>query len=163
MATADDWWVGGYIEAGASVTGGGTAYIPFVFQAATKANAEANDGAILLAGPFSSQNAAQNWANAYEKNPNTLHTGTTLPSGPGQPVTGSGTGPGGTGTEKGDSPPTGVLGGWLADITGFSGTNFVLRAVKVIVGGFLLIYGLTHLTGLNQIAGNLKTAVPLPV
>jgi hypothetical protein len=56
----------------------------------------------------------------------------------------------------------GGLGGWLAGISGFSGTNFVLRAVKVIAGGFLLIFGLTHLTGLNQIADQLKV-VPLPV
>src|SRR5487761_1682608 len=53
------WWVGGYIEAGMSAGGGQTAYLPFVFQAANKAQAEADSGAKLLAGPFSTQNAAQ--------------------------------------------------------------------------------------------------------
>lgn len=74
------WWVGGIIEAGMGSTGSrGTPYLPFVFEAPNQQSADKEAHmAKLLAGPFNSRSEAQNWANAYEKNPNTLHAGNDL-------------------------------------------------------------------------------------
>jgi len=52
---------------------------------------------------------------------------------------------------------------WTAAITGFSGTNFVIRAAKVIIGGVLLIVGLVHITGVGGAAADVARKVPLPV
>jgi hypothetical protein len=41
---------------------------------------------------------------------------------------------------------------WLAKVTGFSGTNFVLRAIKIVIGGVLLISGIVHLSGIDKAA-----------
>lgn len=129
------WWVGAYIEAGMSTSSsGGTAYLPFVFQDATKAQAQKDAGAKLLAGPFSTQADAQNWANSYESSPSTLHAGSGLSTS--------------TGTVTGDSPPS--LGNLVGSITGFHGSNFVIRAAKIIIGGALLLIGLAHLTGADN-------------
>lgn len=56
--------------------------------------------------------------------------------------------------------PTGNI---LGSIIGFSGTNFVLRAVKVIIGGVLLIIGLAHMTGADNAVFTLARKAPLPV
>jgi hypothetical protein len=157
------WWVGAYIEAGMGTGSSGTAYLPFVFQDATKAQAQKDAAAKLLAGPFDTQGQAQNWATAYERNPNTLHVGTTLPQGPGQPVKGGGTGPGGTGTSKGDKPPNpaaGLLSGWHLVLGGFGGLGG--RLLKVAFGGILIIAGVMRLTGAKQtILQVAKGAVPV--
>lgn len=53
---------------------------------------------------------------------------------------------------------------FLAEITGFSGTNFVKRAIKVIVGGFLLLIGLAHISGAdNELASALRDVKIVPV
>jgi|SRR5580698_9815789 hypothetical protein len=51
---------------------------------------------------------------------------------------------------------------WLAKITGFSGTNFVLRAVKVIIGGVLLISGIIHLAGIDKDALGIASKAVIP-
>lgn len=53
-----------------------------------------------------------------------------------------------------------ALSGW--SITGFSGTNFVLRAVKVIIGGVLLISGIIHLAGVDKDALGIAKNVVIP-
>jgi hypothetical protein len=50
---------------------------------------------------------------------------------------------------------------WIAQITGFSGTNFVIRAVKVIVGSVLLISGLIHLSGIDKDALGIASKIPV--
>jgi hypothetical protein len=50
---------------------------------------------------------------------------------------------------------------WIAEITGFSGTNFVLRAVKVIIGGVLLISGIIHLAGIDKDALGVASKIPI--
>ena len=144
---ATEWWVGAYIEAGMGTSSSGTPYLPFVFSAANETDAKANAGAKLLAGPFSTQAAAQTWANNYEKNPSTLHAGNDL-------------GTSGSTVEQGDSPPS--VSGFLASISGISGTNLVNRALKIVVGGALVIIGVAHMTGAS---GSLATAArkALPV
>lgn len=143
------WWVGGYIEAGMSISSsGGTPYLPFVFQDSTKAQAQKDAGAKLLAGPFSTQSDAQSWANSYEASPSTLHAGSGLSTS--------------TGTVTGDSPPS--LGNIVGSITGFHGTNFVIRAVKIVVGAGLLLIGLAHLTGAdNSIMNAARNVKVVPV
>lgn len=130
------WWVGGYIEAGAG--GSGTPYLPFVFQDATKAQAVKDAGAKLLAGPFATQDDAQNWANAYEKNPSTLHAGSGLsPS---------------TGTVQGDKAPAGAAGllTGLNAIGDFfarlSEGNTWLRLGEGLLGIILIAVGLARIT-----------------
>lgn len=53
--------------------------------------------------------------------------------------------------------------GWTALVSGFSGTNFVLRAVKIIVGGMLLLIGLSHLTGADNAVMVAARNVKVPV
>jgi hypothetical protein len=64
-----------------------------------------------------------------------------------------------TGKPQSNSSPL----SWIADITGFSGSNFVIRATKVIVGGMLLIIGLAHITGASNAVASAARNVPLPV
>lgn len=165
LMASSPWWVGGYIEAGMSASGSsGTPYFPFVFQAANHAQAVANDGAKLLAGPFSTQQAAQDWATAYEKNPATLHAGSSLPKSPGNPVPGS-NGNNGAGTVTGDTPPAPVSG--LAAIgqffTNLGSANLWIRVAKVVIGGALLIIGLAHMTGSDHAIARTARMVPLPI
>jgi hypothetical protein len=130
------WWVGAYIEAGASVSGNsGTAYLPFVFQADNKTAAQKAAGAKLLAGPFSAQQQAQNWATSYERNPNTLHSGSGLSKN--------------TGTTTGDNPPAGI-GSVLDFLNGLTSANLWIRVTKVGIGGLILIVGLAKLTSFNS-------------
>jgi hypothetical protein len=51
---------------------------------------------------------------------------------------------------------------YSASVTGFSGTNFVLRAVKVIVGGVLLISGIIHLAGIDKDALGIASKAVIP-
>jgi hypothetical protein len=64
-------------------------------------------------------------------------------------------------------PSAGSLLGTLAGFLGvkgpISGTNLVIRAVKVIIGGLLLIIGLVHITGIEGAAADTARRVPLPV
>ena len=63
-------------------------------------------------------------------------------------------------------PSAGSLLGTLAGFLGVghvSGTNLVIRAVKVIIGGLLLVVGLVHLTGVSGAAADVARRVPLPV
>jgi hypothetical protein len=53
--------------------------------------------------------------------------------------------------------------GWEALIHGFSGTNFVLRAAKVIIGGVLLLSGIVHLTGIDKKALGVASKAVIPV
>jgi hypothetical protein len=59
--------------------------------------------------------------------------------------------------------------GSLGNLAGFlgvgsiSGTNLVIRAAKVIIGGLLLIIGLVHITGADNAVASLARKVPLPV
>lgn len=54
-----------------------------------------------------------------------------------------------------------TLGNITGGITGFSGTNFVLRALKIIVGGVLVIVGIAHLTGADNAITKVVSKVPL--
>lgn len=149
------WWVGAYIEAGMGVSGSNaTPYMPFVLQAADKATAEKNAGAKLLAGPFTTQGAAQNWADAYEKNPNTVHAGSDLPKSPGNPVPDS-SGNNGAGTVKGDSPPVsaGSLPALINLLQNLDSKNLWIRVIKAVLGGTLLIAGVMRMSGTSQAAG----------
>ncbi len=64
---------------------------------------------------------------------------------------------------------TGGVGGALSNlagnitggITGFHGSNFVIRAVKIIVGGMLVLIGLAHLTGADNAVANAARKVPV--
>lgn len=58
---------------------------------------------------------------------------------------------------------TSVLGNITGGITGFSGTNFVLRAVKIIIGGALVIIGLAHMTGSDNAVFSAARKLPLPI
>jgi hypothetical protein len=53
---------------------------------------------------------------------------------------------------------------WKGVVSGFSGTNFVLRAIKVIIGGTLLLVGIVHMAGIDsgKIAA-IASKVPIPV
>lgn len=152
------WWVGAYIEAGMGVSGGATPYLPFVFQDSTKAQAEKDAAAKLLSGPYSTQAAAQAWADAYEKNPKTTHAGSDIPSGPGNPFHGAGTGPGGTGTVKGDTPPNPL--GALGNVFSLSASaGFLTRLAEGILGIILIAVGLSRLTRAVPIANKIAGAV----
>lgn len=77
----------------------------------------------------------------------------------------------GTGGNKGttpssstpQNPATSAASGWVGSITGFHGTNFVLRAIKVLVGGLLVMIGLVHMTGADNAVAQVVKKVPLPV
>jgi hypothetical protein len=47
-------------------------------------------------------------------------------------------------------------------VTGFSGTNFVLRAVKIIIGGVLLISGIIHMAGIDKTALGIAGKAVIP-
>jgi hypothetical protein len=68
-----------------------------------------------------------------------------------------------TGNDTAAGQSKGILGDITAGITGFSGTNFVLRAVKVIIGGVLLLIGLAHITGADNQIMNAARKVPVVV
>lgn len=153
---ANPWWVGAYIEAGMGVGGSsGTPYLPFVFQDATKAQAQKDAAAKLLSGPYSTQAAAQAWADAYEKNPKTIHAGSDIPSGPGNPVPLAGSGPGGTGTVQGDNPPGPA--GWAQALATFLGNltnaNTWIRVAEAALGLVLIAVGVGRITGASKVLG----------
>jgi hypothetical protein len=53
---------------------------------------------------------------------------------------------------------------WVAGITGISGTNLVLRTLKVIIGGTLLLVGIVHLAGIDSgTVATIARKVPVPV
>lgn len=54
-----------------------------------------------------------------------------------------------------------VLGNITGGITGFSGTNFVLRALKVVVGGVLVIVGFMRMTGADNAITKVASKVPI--
>lgn len=54
-----------------------------------------------------------------------------------------------------------LLGNWT--IGGVSGTNLVQRALKVIVGGVLVLFGVIHMTGVTGDVAKAVKGVPLPV
>lgn len=68
---------------------------------------------------------------------------------------------------KGAAPKTNApnLGNLFSAAFGgnFHGTNFVVRAAKVIIGGLLLIIGLVHITGADNAIASVAKKVPLPV
>jgi hypothetical protein len=66
-------------------------------------------------------------------------------------------------TSSSSSSPFGTLAGFLGLSGKISGTNLVIRAVKVIIGGLLLVVGLVHLTGVSGSAADVARRVPLPV
>jgi predicted S18 family serine protease len=123
------YWVGAYIEAGMGTSGSSsTPYLPFIFQAPNKASAEHNAGAKLLAGPFGTQSAAQDWVNSYERNPNTLHAGSGLNSS--------------TGTVTGDTPSIPGVGN-IDDLIDFIKQGGIwTRAAETVVGIVILYVGL---------------------
>jgi hypothetical protein len=55
----------------------------------------------------------------------------------------------------------GALGSW--SIGGISGTNLVSRALKIIIGGALLLIGLAHMTGAGNAVLETARKAPLPV
>jgi sulfite exporter TauE/SafE len=63
----------------------------------------------------------------------------------------------------------GAIVGSLGNLAGFlgvgsiSGTNLVIRAAKVIIGGVLLIVGLVHITGAGGTVGSIARKVPVPI
>lgn len=70
-----------------------------------------------------------------------------------------------TSTET-DLTVSGSLLGTLAQFLGvskISGTNLMVRAVKVIVGGIMLIVGLAHMTGAANDLAAAARKVPLPI
>lgn len=141
------WWVGAYVEAGMGVgSGSGTPYLPFAFEAATKAEAEKNAGAKLLAGPFATQAVADAWVTAYERSPNTLHAGNDLSPNPSQSVV------------KGDNPPNPV--GAAYHLTFGNTSGLLWRAIKIGVGLALIVAGLQRMSegGLGRAAGKIPTA-----
>lgn len=158
------YWVGSYIEAGMGTSSGGTAYLPFVFSAPDKATATKNAGAKLLSGPYSTEAAANAWVTAYEKNPSTVHAGSDLPKSPGNPVPSS-SGKNGAGTVTGDTPPANAnalqaVGDFLGNL---EKANTWVRVAKVVIGGTLVIVGVSHLTGADTAIARAARSVPLPV
>jgi hypothetical protein len=53
---------------------------------------------------------------------------------------------------------------WILSLSGISGTNLVLRGLKVIIGGTLLLVGIVHMAGIDsgKIA-QIASKVPIPV
>lgn len=124
------WWVGGYIEAGMGAGGSsGAPYLPFAFEAANENYATLLAGAKLLAGPFATQSAADNWVSDYEKNPNTLHAGNDLSSNPSKSVV------------KGDSPPN-PAGAFSLNVS----PSAWLRVAEGVLGILLIAVGVAGLT-----------------
>lgn len=146
-------WVGAYIEAGASAgKNQPTPYLAFAFCGpASKADAQKQAAAKLLAGPFADQAAAQKWADSYNKNP-------------ANPKAGSGLTPG-TGVVVGDKPPPGT-GGLLTGINAIGDffqrlgqANTWIRVGEVVLGVALLSVGFAKITGTTPIVETaLKTA-----
>jgi hypothetical protein len=52
---------------------------------------------------------------------------------------------------------------YLAKITGISGTNLVLRGLKVIIGGVLLLVGIVKLSGATGKIAAIASKVPIPI
>lgn len=48
-------------------------------------------------------------------------------------------------------------------LTGLSGTNLVNRALKIIIGGILVLFGVIHLTGVSGSVASTVKKVPLPL
>ena len=148
---AASWWEVIYTTlSGRDVTGHGIK----VVQAASASAALATiPGAVgTVNGPYATQALAQAQA---DKDQAAQSAGTETSSG-------------GTGTSN--NPKTNVNpGSLLGTLAGFlgvgkiSGTNLVIRGLKIIVGGILLITGLVHLTGLSGDLADTVRKVPLPV
>jgi len=149
MATAEAWWVIASTSIGAA-----PAYSYFF---GTQAGAETAAKRVVevtatqaVTGPFASKAAAEAAVKSKQVNtPSPTSLTTTLPGiGSNKPV-----------TDTGDQSTQ----GFLAGITGFSGTDFVIRAAKVIIGGVLLIIGLAHITGAGNAVASAARRIPVPV
>lgn len=69
-----------------------------------------------------------------------------------------------TPSELGSQVSSGI--GTLASFLGVgsvSGTNLVIRGLKVIIGGIMLLVGLVHITGVGGDIANAARKVPLPI
>lgn len=68
---------------------------------------------------------------------------------------------------SGNDTAAGQSKGVLGNITGGflwpDAKNFVVRALKVVLGGLLVVVGLVHMTGIDNKAAQLVRKVPLPV
>lgn len=100
-------------------------------------------------GPFASKAAAQAYVNAHKE------TAPVDNSVIGQDLTG--------GAKAAKSAAGGVLGSFTGGISGFHGSNFVTRAIKIIVGGVLLLIGLAHITGASNAVADTARKVPVIV
>lgn len=72
---------------------------------------------------------------------------------------------GGLGNAVTNNPITNAIGkafDYVVSVNGFSGTNFVLRAVKIIIGGVLLISGLIHISGVDKSALGIASKAVIP-
>jgi hypothetical protein len=59
--------------------------------------------------------------------------------------------------------PLPALSNLSLSVSGFSGTNFAIRVVKVVIGGVLLISGIIHLAGIDREAMGAAGNFILPV
>lgn len=100
-------------------------------------------------GPFATRAAAQAYVNAHKE------TAPVDNSVIGQDLSG--------GAKAASSAAGSVLGGFTGGLTGFHGSNFVIRAAKIIIGGMLLLIGLAHITGADNSAANIARKVPIIV
>lgn len=154
-------WVGAYVEAGASVSGGNsTPYLAFPFCGpTTRADAEKQAAAKLLAGPFATNAEASKWADSYNRNPNTVQAGSGLSPSTGTTKAGAGQPPGASAIP---ALTNGIpsLGQFINDL---SASSTWLRVAKVIIGGGLLLFALAHMTGADNAAATVIKRLPLPV
>jgi hypothetical protein len=65
------------------------------------------------------------------------------------------------GTENQVQTEAGSLGSFT--IGGVSGTNLVQRALKISIGGVLVLFGVIHLTGVSGQVASTVRKVPLPI
>lgn len=153
------WWVGSLEELGANVVPApsGNTFFPLLantFSAPSKTAAMNSAGKCLLAGPFATQAAAQQWANQFNTNPNTVQAGSGLSPTTGTTTAGTGTPPGATG-----------LGNALNNIDDFFAKlkdgNLWLRTAEVILGTLLIVASVGKLTGANNVITSAVKKVPI--
>jgi len=108
-------------------------------------NPQVSEQLVKWQGPFATQAEAHTAANPQQQSPNPLNDAANAAQ-----------------NSTLASNPLGTLAGFLG-VGSISGTNLVIRAVKIIIGGVLLIIGLVHITGADNAVASIARKVPVPI
>jgi hypothetical protein len=108
-------------------------------------NPQVSEQLVKWQGPFATQAEAKAAANPQQQSANPVNDATNAAE-----------------NSNVVSNPFGTLASFLG-VGKISGTNLVIRSVKIILGGTLVIIGIAHITGADNAVANTARKIPLPI